>query len=122
MPVIDVATRFILNLGDDVPQVEYSPGRYEVSDEVAEHWYVKANLVGAKPADPGISAAQKMLLVQQAVRMAEPVSEQAPAPIAQPGVLNAGAKEEVYFAGTPQSDEAKAADQSKLSLARGPKK
>jgi hypothetical protein len=40
--------------------------------------------------------------------------------VAQPNVLNAGTKPEHFFAGTPQSDEAKA--ESKLSLARGLKR
>jgi hypothetical protein len=116
MPVIDVATRFILNLGESVPQVEYAPGRYEVSDEVAEHWYVKLHLVGAKPAETHQTMAQRTLLVEQAVRMHEPVSAQEPEPPKQPNVLEAGGKPEHFFAGTPQSD------QSKLSLARGPKR
>jgi hypothetical protein len=116
MPVIEVANRFILNLGEGVPQVEYAPGRYEVTDEVAEHWYVKANLVGAKPVNTTMTTAQKMLIVEQAVRMHEPVDAQEQEPAKQSNVLEASTKPEHFFAGAPQSD------QSKLSLARGPKR
>lgn len=121
MPVIEVANRFMLQIDYDTPLVEYQPGRYEVSDEVAEHWYVKMNLVGAKPwENAAMTAAQKTLLVEQAVRMAEPVSDQGgQLPEAPPGTIPAG-RAEHFFAGTPQSEEAKAT--SNLSLARGPRK
>jgi hypothetical protein len=120
MPVINVAKRFLLQLVSDGPIVEYLPGQYEVTEEVAEHWFVKPHLVGAViQSHPAVPVAQTTLLVEQAVRMSESVSSQAPGlPDAPPGTVPAK-KEEVFFAGTPQSEEAK---RSTLSLARGPTK
>lgn len=103
MPIIEVAKRFVLRT-DDGKSTEYLVGRYDVPDEVAEHWYVKPHLVGAAPVAPPQPYAQSQLVIEQAVRMGEPVAEQlaepAPAP---PGTVTA--RTEVTFAGPKVEDK-----------------
>ncbi|MDR3488805.1 MAG: hypothetical protein P4M05_28370 [Bradyrhizobium sp.] len=51
MPKIHVAKDFVLK-HDDGTKTPFKKGEHEVEDHVANHWFVKANLVGAKP-NPG---------------------------------------------------------------------
>ncbi|MFJ6322267.1 MULTISPECIES: hypothetical protein [unclassified Rhizobium] len=46
MPKINVATPFNLRK-DNGEQISFEPGEQVVSKEIAEHWFVKAHLVGA---------------------------------------------------------------------------
>lgn len=117
MPVINVAKRFMLRMSDKAPLVEYLVGRYDVTDEIAGHWYVQAHLEGFEPPPPmrgTTQFAQHALEVAQAVRMAEPVSEQKQQPAPPPPAVSAnmpslGAGEvpegAVYFAGKPQPEQ-----------------
>ncbi len=45
MPKIEVAKRFTLNRRDGTKQ-EFLPGEHHVSKADADHWFVKANMVG----------------------------------------------------------------------------
>ena len=48
MPEIDLAKKCNLTL-DDGTKVSLKAGKQDVPDHVAEHWFVKAHCVGAKP-------------------------------------------------------------------------
>lgn len=91
----------------------FVPGTYDVSEEIANHWYTKAHLVGFEPPAPAAGThqfAQESLLAAQGVRMMQPVSQQGqtPAPlpddvkVMRPGEMPEGAH---YFAGQPQEDK-----------------
>jgi hypothetical protein len=126
MPIVRVARRFTLQLdpvqigeapdqaGKMVPvfaearKIEFLPGTYDLPEEIADHWYLKANLEGyvpPEPADGTMQYAEKMLRVEQAVRMTEPVEEQGQKPAdtpMPPGVERATPVH--YFAGQPMPE------------------
>ena len=102
MPIVRVAKRFMLRMNEDDRPVEYLPGRYEVSDEVADHWYFKAHLEGyvaPEPPDGTVQYAQRKLIAEQAVRMSgsEEAQLQPPAPL--PPNVERAAPAPNYFAG-----------------------
>lgn len=136
MPTIEVVKAFTLQM--DPPQIgeqpdpkdptgekkvpvygqseklRFVPGLYDVSDEVADHWYTKAHLRDYVPPPPAPGThqfAQEALLAAQGVRMMQPVHQQgqAPAPLGddvrvmqRSGTVPEGAH---YFAGQPQEDK-----------------
>ena len=48
MPVINVAKSFSLTLAGGI-SIPFSPGAHDVSDEIANNWFTKTNLVGYVP-------------------------------------------------------------------------
>jgi hypothetical protein len=128
MAIVRIAKRFTLQLdpkqigeaadenGKMVPvyaearRIEFLPGTYDIADpEITEHWYLKCHLEGyEEPPIPDGTAqyAQKMLNVEQAVRMAEPVEDQGQKPADTP--MPQGVERAVpvhYFAGQPIPDQ-----------------
>jgi len=110
MPVIDVARRFVLTL--DGEQTEYLPGRHEVSDAVATHWFTVPHLAGnAAPEPPPATYEQKLEAARQATHDMDPM--RVPRPVEAPpsardlmGVSGGMPDNAVYFAGGPQQDRA----------------
>jgi hypothetical protein len=101
MPTVRVIKHFILQ-HDDGRKVEYIPGRYEVDEETAAHWYFQAHLEGYEeppPPDGTQQYAQKMLNVEQAVRMGEPVADQGQKPAPTPPGTQRAEPDTHYFAG-----------------------
>jgi hypothetical protein len=94
-------------------KVWFDPGIYDLPEEVAGHWMIRAHTEGYRPPPPDIGSpqyAQQAALAQQAVRMMQPVTRQGqqPAPLppgvsvaSRSGMVSDGAH---YFAGNPQVD------------------
>jgi hypothetical protein len=85
MPTIKVLKRFLLK--DEKDQLtEYLPGDYDVSDEIANHWYVVAHCEGYQAPPPPMGTAQYAaaeLRVAQAARIGAPpgtVTQRPPEP------------------------------------------
>jgi hypothetical protein len=76
MPVIHVVKPFMLQL-EHGKLTEYIVGRYEVTDEVAKHWYVQAHIEGFVEPPPATGTEQQaVLLATQAARLNESVEKQ----------------------------------------------
>ncbi len=75
MPIINIVKPFMLNENNRL--TEFRVGRYDVTDEVASHWYVQAHMEGYVEPPPKTGTEQQAtLLAQQAARMNEPVEAQ----------------------------------------------
>ena len=80
MPIIHVVKPFLLK-DDDHKLTEYKVGRYDVPQEIAEHWYVIPHLEGFVEPPPKAGTDQlRVLLAEQAARVAEPVEDQTQPP------------------------------------------
>jgi len=78
MPIINVVRPFMLQL-EHGKLVEYIVGRYDVTPEVADHWYTRAHCEGFEPPPPATGTDQQaVLLATQAARLNESVEEQKP--------------------------------------------
>lgn len=90
----------------------FAVGRHEVSEAVAEHWYVKAHLEGYVNPPPQVGQPdflQQQLLASQAARDGVSMEEAAPKP-APPliEVMQSGSnipQDSVYFAGKKQPEQ-----------------
>ena len=97
MPIIHVVKPFLLK-DDDHKLTEYKVGRYDVPQEIAEHWYVIPHLEGFVEPPPKAGTDQlRVLLAEQAARVAEPVEDQTQPPAEPPSATQA--KPEFEFAG-----------------------
>jgi hypothetical protein len=97
MPIIHVAKRFMLK-DDNNRLTEYEVGRYEVTQEIADHWYVQAHLEGFVEPPPRVGTEQaQQAFAEQAARMAEPTDAQTQKPAPSPATQQA--KPERRFAG-----------------------
>jgi hypothetical protein len=135
MPIIDIAKPFTLHLpkqigkddkdnpifDNDGERINFTPGLWEVTEEIAKHWYVGPHLVGY--VDPGPAPgtqqyAEQALRAAQAARqtvgvqkLGQPAAKLPPDTIpaeahpqvaSRSGMVSEGAH---YFAGQPQQDK-----------------
>ena len=88
MPQIEVVSPFILTLGNGEKK-HYKPGKYDVSDEIANHTYTKAHLKGseaaAMPQHPHEGSTEPSGLVpEKPIEETPAPAEPAPAPAVEP--------------------------------------
>ena len=97
-------------------------GKYDLPDDLAEHWFIAAHLEGYEPPGPPLGShqyAQNMLYAQRAARLNEPMSEQGPAAApTPPGTVKA---EPIVFAGHPMTDKPAIPHPSFLAGGPGPR-
>jgi hypothetical protein len=106
--------KLMRNIYGQSDKIRFELGTYEVTEEIASHWYMKAHLAGYEPPPPAPGThqfAQEALLAAQGVRMAQPVSMQGQAPAALPDDVRVASRSGTvaegshYFAGAPQEDK-----------------
>jgi hypothetical protein len=108
MPIVRVVKPHMLNIDGKLTQ--YLTGQYEVSDEVAGHWYFKMHLEGYEEPPPpeGTHQYAAVQIAEQAARLGEPVSEQGQKAKNTPLPQGVTQPETHYFAGKPQPEDPKA--------------
>jgi hypothetical protein len=117
MPTIKVAKAFNF-LDSDLHLHRYEVGEHDVSEEVANHWFVKANLEGFVPPEPTPGTPdyvatkfvhagnQAAAMAAEQARQTAAGTMQKPAPLPADTVVHKpGEPPAHYFAGKPQHDQ-----------------